>query len=165
MYCHALQSIYFTTKHRLRSIFSRFWTEPGTWRPCIDKEKIEPKVSFEKGRIATFQKLLTLTMVCSPSCYWILVLPISTKGRESLLAMTTTAALRLHVYFRSSPFDELDDEFGKLVHPKWWMDQIRQNQFEALSFLRVTSANTLLPHSLGKYLKRLWKQPFYLALT
>ena len=45
------------------------------------------------------------------------MLPNSTKGRERLLAMTTTAALRLHVYFRSSPFDELDDEFGKLVHP------------------------------------------------
>lgn len=94
-------------------------------------------------------------MVCSPSCYWILMLPNSTKGRERLLAMTTTAALRLHLYFCSSPFDELDDEFGKLVHPEeGLMDHIRQNQFEALSFLRVTSANTLLPHSLGIYLKR-----------
>ena len=42
------------------------------------------------------------------------------------------------------------------------MDRIRQNQFEALSFLKVTSANTLLPHSVRKYFKRLRKQSFFL---
>ena len=98
-------------------------------------------------------------MVCSPSCYWILR-SNSTKGMERLLAMTTTAALRLqHLYFCSSSSDEVDDEFGKLVHPKeWLMDHIRQNQFGALSFPKVTSANTLplaWLHSVEKYLKKL----------
>ena len=36
-------------------------------------------------------------------------------GREKLLAMTTTDALRLHLSLLSSA--EVDDEFGKLVHP------------------------------------------------
>ena len=40
-------------------------------------------------------------------------------GRERLLAMTTTVALRLHLYYlSSSTSDEVCGEFAKLVHPE-----------------------------------------------
>ena len=41
-------------------------------------------------------------------------------GREKLLAMTTTVALRLHLYYlsSSSSSDKVCGEFAKLVHPE-----------------------------------------------